>query len=88
MCSAGEVETDLAEHPLPLKQALFWLVVGLILLVVSSRALVWGAVFIAQILGVSRPDHRPDHRGHQHLAAGAGIQHRGGAQGRARYCLW
>ena len=46
---AGEVETDLAEHPLPLKQSLFWLVVGLILLVVSSRALVW----IAQSLGVS-----------------------------------
>lgn len=50
---AGEVETDLAEHPLPLKTALFWLVVGLILLVASSRALVWGAVFIAQELGVS-----------------------------------
>ncbi len=49
----GEVETDLAEHPLPLKASLFWLVVGLILLVVSSRALVWGAVFIAQSLGVS-----------------------------------
>ena len=46
---AGEVETDLAEHPLPLKQSLFWLVVGLILLVVSSRAL----VLIAQSLGVS-----------------------------------
>jgi cation:H+ antiporter len=50
---AGEVETDLAEHPLPLKKSLFWLVVGLILLVVSSRALVWGAVLIAQSLGVS-----------------------------------
>ncbi|MEE3321660.1 MAG: calcium/sodium antiporter [Pseudomonadota bacterium] len=49
----GEVETDMAEHPLPLKKSLFWLVVGLILLVVSSRALVWGAVFIAQSLGVS-----------------------------------
>ncbi|MEQ3638030.1 calcium/sodium antiporter [Alcanivorax sp.] len=50
---AGEVETDLAEHPLPLKKALFWLVVGLVLLVASSRALVWGAVFIAHSLGVS-----------------------------------
>ncbi|MAX55833.1 MAG: calcium/sodium antiporter [Alcanivoracaceae bacterium] len=49
----GEVETDLADHPLPLKKALFWLVVGLILLVASSRLLVWGAVFIAQSLGVS-----------------------------------
>lgn len=50
---AGEVETDLAEHPLPLKKSLFWLAVGLVLLVVSSRALVWGAVLIAQSLGVS-----------------------------------
>ena len=49
----GEVETDLADHPLPLKKALFWLGVGLILLVASSRLLVWGAVFIAQSLGVS-----------------------------------
>jgi len=30
-----------------------WLVVGLVLLLVSSRMLVWGAVFIAQSLGVS-----------------------------------
>ena len=29
---AGEVETDQAEHPLPLKTSLFWLVVGLALL--------------------------------------------------------
>jgi len=50
---AGEVETDMAEHPLPLKAALFWLVVGLTLLVASSRLLVWGAVDIAQSLGVS-----------------------------------
>ena len=50
---AGEVETDLAEHPLPLKTSLFWLVVGLALLVSSSRLLVWGAVDIAQSLGVS-----------------------------------
>ena len=50
---AGDVETEMADHPLPLKTSLFWLVVGLILLVVSSRALVWGAVFIAQSLGVS-----------------------------------
>lgn len=50
---AGEVETDMAEHPLPLKVALFWLVVGLTLLVASSRLLVWGAVDIAQSLGVS-----------------------------------
>lgn len=38
---------------LPLKPAIFWLVVGLVLLVVSSRILVWGAVEIATALGVS-----------------------------------
>lgn len=33
--------------------ALFWLIAGFILLLVSSRVLVWGAVTIAQELGVS-----------------------------------
>ena len=34
-------------------KSLLWLVVGLVLLIVSSRMLVWGAVNIAQALGVS-----------------------------------
>ena len=34
-------------------KALFWLVVGMILLLVSSRTLVWGAINIAQALGIS-----------------------------------
>ena len=38
---------------LPLKQALFWLAIGLVLLIASSRLLVWGAVDIAMALGVS-----------------------------------
>lgn len=38
---------------LPVKPAIFWVIVGLILLVVSSRLLVWGAVEIATALGVS-----------------------------------
>jgi cation:H+ antiporter len=38
---------------MPLRQALFWVGAGLLLLVVSSRLLVWGAVEIAQALGVS-----------------------------------
>ncbi len=33
--------------------AAFWTVIGLVVLVVSSRALVWGAVELAQALGVS-----------------------------------
>lgn len=38
---------------LSLTTAIIWLVTGLILLVISSRILVWGAVTIAQSLGVS-----------------------------------
>ena len=49
----AEVSQELAEHPMPLKRALFWLLVGLLLLIASSRVLVWGAVTIAQTLGVS-----------------------------------
>jgi cation:H+ antiporter len=50
---AGEMEQELASHPMPLARAVFWLVVGLLVLVASSRVLVWGAVSIAQALGVS-----------------------------------
>lgn len=48
-----EISQELAEHPMPLKRALLWLLVGLGLLILSSRVLVWGAVTIAQTLGVS-----------------------------------
>ncbi|WP_304640010.1 calcium/sodium antiporter [Pseudomonas sp.] len=48
-----ELDQELKSHPMPLKQAIFWLVLGLVLLIVSSRVLVWGAVDIAQSLGVS-----------------------------------
>ncbi len=41
------------ESLMPLKPAVFWLFVGLVLLVVSSRILVWGAVEVATALGVS-----------------------------------
>ena len=47
-----ELQEDLA-HPMPLKFAVIWLVIGLVLLIASSRILVWGAVEIAQSLGVS-----------------------------------
>lgn len=49
----GQTESELDSHPMALNRALIWLVVGLILLVASSRLLVWGAVTIAQSLGVS-----------------------------------
>jgi cation:H+ antiporter len=47
-----EMEAELAE-PVPLTRALLWLLVSLTLLLLSARALVWGAVSIAQTLGVS-----------------------------------
>ncbi len=50
---AIETEQELAAHQMPLSRAIFWLFAGLVLLIVSSRILVWGAVEIAQTLGVS-----------------------------------
>ncbi|WP_166257601.1 calcium/sodium antiporter [Marinobacter salicampi] len=50
---AGDVTAELSSAPMALGRALVWLVVGLVLLVVSSRILVWGAVTVAQSLGVS-----------------------------------
>lgn len=38
---------------MPLRRVVFWMLAGLLLLVVSSRILVWGAVEIAQAFGVS-----------------------------------
>ncbi len=49
----GEADAEVIAHPMPLKTALIWVAVGLVLLVISSRLLVWGAVTIAQALGVS-----------------------------------
>jgi cation:H+ antiporter len=48
-----DVDQELATQTMPLPRALFWLVAGLLLLVGSSRLLVWGAVAIAQALGAS-----------------------------------
>ncbi len=49
----SEIEQELREHAMPIHRALLWLIVGLVLLVVSSRILVWGAVELASRLGVS-----------------------------------
>jgi len=49
----SEMEEELKGRTMPVGRAVFWLIVGLILLVVSSRILVWGAVKIAQGFGVS-----------------------------------
>jgi cation:H+ antiporter len=49
----GEMDCELTGHPMPVGRAIFWLVAGLVLLLISSRILVWGAVQIAVGFGVS-----------------------------------
>jgi cation:H+ antiporter len=49
----SEMEQELQVHAMPIRRAVFWLVVGLVLLIVSSRILVWGAVEIAHGFGIS-----------------------------------
>ncbi|TVQ69229.1 MAG: calcium/sodium antiporter [Oceanospirillales bacterium] len=49
----GTTDEVVDPDQMTMKQALTWLVIGLALLIVSSRALVWGAVEIATSLGVS-----------------------------------
>ena len=50
---SGEVASEMEAHAMPLPRAAVWLLVGMVLLVVSSRVLVWGAVNIAHHFGVS-----------------------------------
>ncbi|MCK5901912.1 MAG: calcium/sodium antiporter [Cocleimonas sp.] len=49
------VKESIDEIPpeMPFKHAVFWLLIGLLLLMVSSKALVWGASGIANQLGIS-----------------------------------
>ncbi len=49
----SETERQLAVHAMPINQALFRMGAGLVLLIVSSRMLVWGAVGLAHHFGVS-----------------------------------
>lgn len=48
-----ETEKELNQHPMTLANSIGWLVVGLLFLIISSRILVWGAVEIATLFGVS-----------------------------------
>ncbi len=48
----GDFETE-EEEKTPLKTSIMWLVIGLVLLIVSSRILVWGAIEIAELFGIS-----------------------------------
>lgn len=49
----SEIKNELIEHKMNLKVAIIWLIIGLILLIISSKILVWGAVGIANEFGVS-----------------------------------
>jgi len=49
----SEMELELKVHAMPVRRAFLWLAAGLVLLIVSSRILVWGAVEIAHGFGVS-----------------------------------
>ncbi|MCP5467842.1 MAG: calcium/sodium antiporter [Deltaproteobacteria bacterium] len=48
-----EIEKETTENEMPIKRAMFWLVVGLLLLITSSRILVWSSVEIAKLFNVS-----------------------------------
>lgn len=49
----ADLDVTLEVDPMPLKKAVFWLLFGMVLLVISSRILVWGAVEVARAFGVS-----------------------------------
>jgi len=49
----AEFEQELVQRAMPPLRATIWLVIGLAVLIASSRLLVWGAVEIAQSFGVS-----------------------------------
>ncbi|CAH1386133.1 calcium/sodium antiporter [Candidatus Nitrotoga sp. M5] len=48
-----ETEGEIEASTMSIGRAVFWLVIGLILLIISSRILVWGATSIARGFGVS-----------------------------------
>lgn len=47
------VSTEMQNRTMPIQKAIFWLVIGSIVMLASSRLLVWGAVKIATLLGIS-----------------------------------
>lgn len=49
----SEMQQELDQTIMPIRRAVYWLILGLVLLIVSSRILVWGAVEIAHVFGVS-----------------------------------
>lgn len=49
----GQMERDMTVNAMPIRRAVFWIVSGLVFLIISSRFVVWGAVGIARGFGVS-----------------------------------
>lgn len=49
----AEIAEEMSHRSMPLRNAVLWLIAGLLVLIVSSRILVWGAVEIAHGFGVS-----------------------------------
>lgn len=49
---AREMSEELKSRQMSMRQALFWLLAGLVLLIISSRLLIWGAVEIALALQI------------------------------------
>ncbi len=49
----AEIKPDAEDDVMPMKHAMIWLLIGLALLIASSRLLVWSAVGIATTFGVS-----------------------------------
>lgn len=50
---ANDLKNELNSNIISIKKAIMWLVIGLVLLIAASRMLVYGAVYIAQGLGIS-----------------------------------
>ncbi|MCF7934575.1 MAG: calcium/sodium antiporter [Spirochaetia bacterium] len=50
---SAEVEIETASHPMTIQRSFIWLIIGVVMLVVSSRILVWGAVTLASLFGIS-----------------------------------
>lgn len=49
----AEMDNELIEHKMSLRAGVIWLIIGLFLLIASSRLLVWGAIGVATEFGVS-----------------------------------
>jgi len=50
---ADEYSQELEDKTMSLSQSVIWLILGLVIMVLSSRLLVWGAVNIAMMIGIS-----------------------------------